>query len=183
LKGVIDLRERLNLRDLIRLVYHAEGVLCPVTLLMHLAAAVETKPSARKSRPCVVVAGGREAPHWAAYPTHQFLHTVGTLSCCAEGGCWKVRTVPLGDGDYRDAKKYLCVDVVNGLPRCMDMITPEHVIGSIELFLQWPQREIADETRVARLSTPACVGGKRTTEPSFSELGVSGSASETTNHA
>ena len=134
LEGVIDLRGKTTLRELIRLVYHAQGVLCPVTLLMHLAAAVETKPGAPKSRPCVVVAGGREAPHWAAYPTHQFIHTVGALPCCAEGGCWRMRTVPLGDGDDRDEKENLCVDVVNGLPRCMDMITPEAVIERIELF-------------------------------------------------
>jgi len=135
LKGVIDLRGKTPRRELIRLVYHALGVLCPVTLLMHLAAAVETKPGTAKSRPCVVVAGGREAPHWAAYPTHQFIHTVGTLPCCAEGGCWKVRTVPLGDGDYRDEERYLCVDVVDGLPRCMEMITPKHVIPFVELYL------------------------------------------------
>jgi WD40 repeat protein len=33
------------------LVYHAQGVLCPVTLLMHLAAAVECKPGGPQSRP------------------------------------------------------------------------------------------------------------------------------------
>jgi ADP-heptose:LPS heptosyltransferase len=136
LKGVIDLRGKTGLRDLIRLVYHAHGVLCPVTLLMHLAAAVPTKPGAPKSRPCVVVGGGRESPHWAAYPTHQFIHTVGTLPCCAEGGCWKARTVPLGDGDDRDQEPYLCVDVVKGLPRCMERIQPEDVIRCVELYFQ-----------------------------------------------
>src|SRR5258706_12753566 len=43
LNGVLDLRGQTPLRELIRLVYHAQGVLCPVTLTMHLAAAVETK--------------------------------------------------------------------------------------------------------------------------------------------
>ena len=38
---VLDLRGKTDLRQLIRLVYHAQGVLCPVTLAMHLAAAVE----------------------------------------------------------------------------------------------------------------------------------------------
>ncbi|MCI0539601.1 MAG: hypothetical protein L0Z50_30695 [Verrucomicrobiales bacterium] len=134
LRGVIDLRGKTPLRELIRLVYHAHGVLCPVTLLMHLAAAVPTTPGAARSRPCVVVAGGREAPHWAAYPTHQFIHTVGTLPCCAEGGCWKVRTVPLDDGDYRDGDRYLCVDVVNRLPRCMDAIAADDVIRRVKLY-------------------------------------------------
>jgi hypothetical protein len=69
---------------------------------MHLAAAVETRPIAHPSRPCIVVAGGRESPNWEAYPTHQFLHTVGVLPCCATGGCWRSRTLPLGDGDEND---------------------------------------------------------------------------------
>ena len=30
-----------------------------------------------KNRPCVVIAGGREPPHFTAYPHHQFIHTVG----------------------------------------------------------------------------------------------------------
>jgi len=145
LKGVLDLRGKTGLRDLVRLVYHAHGVLCPLTLVMHLAAAVETKPGAPKARPCVVVAGAREAPHWAAYPTHQFLHTVGTLRCCADGGCWKVRTVPLGDGDERDHERHLCVDVVNGLPRCMDMIKPDDVIRSLELYLDRPVQPRLEE--------------------------------------
>src|SRR5262245_29601403 len=46
LKGVLDLRGRTSIRDLVRLVYHADGVLCPVTFMMHLAAAVEIKPGA-----------------------------------------------------------------------------------------------------------------------------------------
>ena len=99
LEGVIDLRGKTTLRQLIHLVFRAQGVLCPVTLLMHLAAAVESGPGVPPERPCVVVAGGREAPHWEAYPAHQFIHTVGALACCARGGCWRSRVMPLGDGD------------------------------------------------------------------------------------
>jgi ADP-heptose:LPS heptosyltransferase len=136
LEGVIDLRARTTLRELIQLVYHAQGVLCPVTLLMHLAAAVEGKPGGPKSRPCVVVAGGRESPAWEAYPTHQFIHTVGALPCCAQGGCWRSRTVPLGDGHKLDDEKNRCVDVIAGLPRCMEMITPQMVIERAEFYLR-----------------------------------------------
>jgi ADP-heptose:LPS heptosyltransferase len=132
LGGVIDLRGRTSLREMVLMMHHAQGVLCPVTFLMHLAAAVETRPGRPPQRPCVVVAGGREPPHWESYPHHQFLHTVGALPCCATGGCWKARIVPLGDGDEKDGPKHLCVDVVNGLPRCMDMITPEDVVRRIE---------------------------------------------------
>ena len=135
LEGVLDLRGKTTPRELIQLVYHAQGVVCPVTLLMHLAAAVECKPGAQKSRPCVVVAGGRESPAWEAYPTHQFIHTVGALPCCAVGGCWRARTVPIGDGHALDEEKHRCLDVVAGLPRCMEMITPELVIERVEFYL------------------------------------------------
>lgn len=135
LNGVIDLRSRTGLRDLIRLVYSAQGVLCPVTLLMHLAAAVEPAPDAPPSRPCVVVAGGRESPHWEAYPTHQFLHRVGTLPCCATGGCWRSRSVPLGDEDAHDRPEALCVNTVENLPRCMADIKTEEVVAKVELYL------------------------------------------------
>jgi ADP-heptose:LPS heptosyltransferase len=136
LDGVIDLRGKTDLRQLVRLVYHSQGVLGPVSLLMHLAAAVEVKSAPPKNRPCVVVAGGREPPHWEAYPHHQFIHTVGALPCCDNGGCWKARTVPLGDGDDKDRKENLCVDVVNGQPRCMDMISAEEVIRRICLYVE-----------------------------------------------
>jgi ADP-heptose:LPS heptosyltransferase len=132
--GAIDLRGATNLRQLVRLVYHAQGVVSPISLLMHLAAAVETKPGAPKNRPCVVVAGGREPPHWTAYPHHQFIHTVGALRCCDDGGCWRSRTLPLGDGDEKDRPEALCLDVVGTLPRCMDMISADEVIRRIELY-------------------------------------------------
>jgi ADP-heptose:LPS heptosyltransferase len=131
LTGVIDIRGRTTHRQLIQLVYHADGVLCPVTSLMHLAAAVPTK-KANQLRPCVVVAGGREAPHWEAYPNHQFLHTVGALPCCSNGGCWKSRTKALGDGEALD--KAICSNTVGDLPKCMDMITSKDVIRAIETY-------------------------------------------------
>jgi ADP-heptose:LPS heptosyltransferase len=134
LDGVIDLRGRTDLRQLVRLVYHAAGVLTPVSLLMHLAAAIETKPGRPRQRACVVVAGGREPPQWEAYPHHQFIHTNGTLPCCDNGGCWKARVKPLGDGDEKDLPENLCVDVVGELPRCLDMITADDVIRRIEMY-------------------------------------------------
>lgn len=149
LQGVLDFRGKTDLRQLVRLMYHAQGVLCPVTLLMHLAAAVETKPGGPKNRPCVVVAGGREPMQWEAYPHHQYLHTNGALMCCDNGGCWKSRTVPLGDGDPKDHPDQLCLNVVRhelprrkgfrtveeyALPRCMDLISADEVVRRIELY-------------------------------------------------
>src|SRR5581483_1032213 len=114
------------------------GVLCPVTFAMHLAAAVPTRAGRPPQRPCVVVAGGREPPHWEAYPHHQFLHTVGALSCCADGGCWKSRCQTVGDGDEKD-RRNLCEQPVQvspdlRIPRCMTLITPEDVIRRIEVY-------------------------------------------------
>jgi ADP-heptose:LPS heptosyltransferase len=166
LEGTLDLRGKTDLRQLIRLVHSAQGVLGPVSLTMHLAAAVEVRPGMPLNRPCVVVAGGREPPHWEAYPHHQFLHTVGALPCCDNGGCWKSRTFPLGDGDERDRAGNLCVRVVNHLPACMDMITVDDVAGRIELYfrggaLSYLTREQeAAAARAIRSQTCAAAGGR-----------------------
>ena len=138
LEGTIDLRGRTSVRELIQLMYHAQGVLCGVTGAMHIAAAVGTKAGLPPRRPCVVIAGGREPAHWEAYPEHQFIHTLGALKCCTGGGCWRSRTLPLGDGHARDDPDKRCVDVVADLPRCMDMITPNKVIQRIESYFEHP---------------------------------------------
>ena|GEM_PF-6246470 len=140
LTGVTNLIGKTSTRQFVNLMYHAEGVICPVTFAMHLAAAVETRPGRAKHRPCVVLAGGREPTHWEAYPHHQYLTTVGALLCCLDGGCWKSRCQPAGDGDVKDREE-LCeqpVQVTPGLriPRCLDMITPEDVIRRVELYAQ-----------------------------------------------
>jgi ADP-heptose:LPS heptosyltransferase len=138
LKGTINLIGRTGLRDFVRLMYHADGVLCPVTFAMHLAAAVEAKPGRPKHRPCVVVAGGREPAHWEAYTHHQFLSVNGALPCCHDGGCWKSRCQLVGDGDAKD-RNDVCSTFVQitpdlRIPKCMDMISPEDVIRRIELY-------------------------------------------------
>lgn len=137
LTGVIDLIGQTDIRQFVRLVYHAHGVVCPVTFAMHLAAAVEMKPGRLKNRACVVIAGGREPSQWEAYPHHQFLHTNGALPCCDQGGCWKSRCQPVGDGDAKDSD--LCVAPVSirddlRIPQCMHMIAPQDVIRAIEKY-------------------------------------------------
>lgn len=138
LERVTNVVGKTSLRDFVRLMYHADGVLCPVTFAMHLAAAVETKPGRPPLRPCVVIAGGREPPHWEAYPSHQFLHTVGLLPCCATGGCWKSRCQTVGDGDEKDhhnlCERPVPVSADLKIPFCMQAITPEDVIRRIELI-------------------------------------------------
>ena len=136
LRHVIDLRGKTDLRQLVRLVYHSEGVLCGVTALMHLAAAVPARPGRPPARAAVIVAGGREPTHWEAYPHHQFIHTIGALSCCEAGGCWRARTKPLGDGEESDLPENLCRNVAGHLPRCMDMISAAEVIRRIEIYIR-----------------------------------------------
>lgn len=137
LRGVADLRGKTDLRELIRLVYHSDGILCPVTLVMHLAAAVPTLPQAKRLRPCVVVSGGREPVHWEEYPGHRFLHTIGVLDCCGFGACWKSRTVPLGDGSPLDEADKLCTNLSEAsFPRCMEIISLKEVTDSVALYNQ-----------------------------------------------
>lgn len=167
LRGVLDLRGETDLRQLVRLVYHAQGIISPVTLLMHLGAAVETRKGMPVNRPCVIVAGGREPSQWEAYPHHQFIHTNGALSCCDNGGCWKSRTVPLDDGDEKDRLENLCRNVVyrsgsqdgeqknafgysksdwpDLMPRCMHMISSEEVIRRIELYFSASDLQFLNE--------------------------------------
>lgn len=136
LTGVINMLNKTTCREFIKLMYHAEGVVCPVTFAMHLAAAVETRPNAPKLRPCVVIAGGREPDQWEKYNGHAFLSNVGRLKCCSGGGCWRSRCQTLGDGDSKDTKD-LCEQPVQvtpelRVPKCMHMITPQKVIEAIE---------------------------------------------------
>ena len=147
LKNVLDLRGRTTLRELILLAHHSDGVLCPVTFLMHLAAAVPRPAGVGGLLPCVVVAGGREPSHWESYPGHQYLHTIGALPCCAAGGCWRSRTVPLNDGALHDDPAHLCLrPTPAGLPECMEMIKASHVIDAIQGYChsgkEWPGFEV-----------------------------------------
>lgn len=124
LKGVLDLIGKTDDRQLVRLVHHADGVLCGVTFLHHLAAALQ--------KPAVVVMGGREPVPWNSYPKTQLLHTVGALDCCRDGGCWRSRVVKLNDGSEQDNS--LCDSPLWGdepAPQCMAMIRPEDVAAAV----------------------------------------------------
>lgn len=134
LHGVIDLRGLTDIRQLIRVIHSSCGVLSGITSAMHLAAAVPLPAWQRRPRPCVVVAGGREPRTWYSYPTHRVLESVGSLSCCRDGGCWHARTIPLNDG--ADSDKRVCERVIGGHPKCMTAIRPESVIMEIEKYLE-----------------------------------------------
>ena len=134
--NVINLIGKTNIRQLIRLFYWSAGVITPVSFPMHLAAAVEVHPMyRRKTRPCIVIAGGREPAQWEAYPNHQYLHTCGILPCCDNGGCWKSRITKLHDNSSKDES--ICLRPVQSksgqiIPECMNLITSDKVIELID---------------------------------------------------
>jgi ADP-heptose:LPS heptosyltransferase len=129
------------LRELFWQIFHAEGVICPITAAMHIAAAFE--------KPCVVIAGGREEPWWEAYDNqwgqfgpdaepvaveHKYLHTLGKLDCCLAGGCWRNKVVKI------DKDKSVCEKLAARptgaqiLPACMDMISVDDVVQAVHSY-------------------------------------------------
>lgn len=129
LDGAEYLVGKTTLRQLFDITRKARGVLCGVSLLMHVAAAVR--------KPAVVIAGGREPVAWNAYPRQQYVHTNGALQCKDIHGrvgeaCWRTRTVPLRDGDPHD--KDICEHPQNGVPKCMTMISPRMVAELVLVY-------------------------------------------------
>lgn len=172
IKNVVDLYNKTSFRELMRLIYHSDGVMCIVTCLAHIAAAF--------NKPCVVVAGGREANWWEAYDIpnrlsnmrkgqpqwtppnpdnfvpHRYLHTIGLLDCCKTGGCWKSRIEPGGPSVCSKPVKHGSVTI----PKCMQMITPELVVEAAESYYLEGVIE-----KPSGLVVPAPVTLPRTTRP------------------
>lgn len=150
LTNVVDMVGRCTTtRELFSLIYNANGVICPITGAMHVAAAYD--------KPCVVIAGGREAPWWEGYTNqyaafgskcppiaveHRYLHTLGQLACCKRSGCWKHRTVLLGNKDRFDRPDRLCklpvVTAAGAAPKCMDLIGVEQVLEAVLSYRDQP---------------------------------------------
>ena len=139
LENTLNLVGLSTLRDVGRLIYHAEGVICPVTFAMHLTAALH--------KPCVVIAGGREEWWWEAYARnlgnfgtelreqvrvpHRFLHTIGQLDCCQRHGCWLNTVV----GPDRACRHPVAVGGQIA-PKCMQMIKLEHVVEAVMSYYE-----------------------------------------------
>lgn len=135
-----------TLRQLLWLIYHSRGVICGVTSLMHMAAALR--------KPCVVVAGGREAWWWDSYDQraidrhtsaipekfrktsdllvpHVYLDTLGRLPCCKEKGCWKkgLGEAKKGENCTRIQKPRRYQKMFSmPQPECMRLIEPDTVV-------------------------------------------------------
>jgi hypothetical protein len=140
--NVVSLVGKTSARELIHAIYHSVGVISAVSFPMHLAEAVPVhRKYKRERRICITIAGGRETPTWEGYHTHTYLHTCGQLPCCTQGGCWKSRVIPLGDGDDKDYKDLCLFPVESGsgqvIPRCMDLITSEQVVRNIRSSMQY----------------------------------------------
>jgi len=123
LDNVIDLRGQTEGRKFVRLVYHSQGGLGPVTYLQHLCAAWK--------KPYMCLLGGREPVTWVTYPLQTTFHSMGQLDCCRSGACWKSRVLPLEDKSKQDDS--LCEQPVPSgirpVGRCMKMITPDEVVA------------------------------------------------------
>lgn len=113
LEGTLDMIGKTNMRELIRVLDKAEGLITCVSVPMHLAAALK--------KPCVVIAGGREGTRWELYPDHRFLYTNGALNCCRYDGCWKSTLEE-------------CVDKENGIPHCMELIRPSDIVNAVSMY-------------------------------------------------
>lgn len=131
LRGAVNMVGKTSIRELITLIYHAAGVLCPVTFAMHLAAAVPTSDG--RPRPCVVIVGGRETPSLIQYPNHTLLHVLGQLDCCREKGCWRYvcQETDVRQNSNSKCEKPVQVNPSLRLPLCMEMITPSQVTAAI----------------------------------------------------
>jgi ADP-heptose:LPS heptosyltransferase len=122
---IIDMVGKTTWRQTVQLVAHAEGVLCPDTCLMHIAAALDV--------PAVVIAGGRLSPGFLAHESTVMLSRIGKFDCCAQKGCWRSRTVALNDGGEGD--RSLCLMPViypdRAVPGCIDDIEPEEIAAAV----------------------------------------------------
>ena len=135
LRGVCDYVGRTGIRDLMRLMYHASGVLTPVSFPMHLSAALPLPDGG--IRPCVVIAGAREPAHWEQYPGHVYFQNVGMFDCCHDKSCWRSRAVALNDGSDCDNSLCLrpfCGDDGETVGSCMAAVEPAVVASAIFQF-------------------------------------------------
>lgn len=145
LRGAVNMVGRTDVRELIRLIYHSDGVLCPITFAMHLAAAVPTADG--KPRRAVVLVGGRETPSLIQYPGHKLMQVIGQLPCCRQRGCWRYVCQETHVRQVSNSRCEMPVQITPELtiPRCMQMITPESVVRTI--LDSYPRRSPVSSVR------------------------------------
>lgn len=129
LNGVLDLKGKTNLRELIRLCYWAQGTIGPLSIQFVISAAFE--------QPAVVLAAGKEGVNWHIYPHMRYIYTNGALECCRWGGCW------LGGIQGR------CKDLIQtdkGLvPKCFEMIKPYMINDAVKWYYEGGRLKLPTE--------------------------------------
>ena len=131
LKGLIYMVGRINLRETINFIYHANGIICPLSLPMHIEAALPKKENV--DRKCIVLAGGNQPANYLTYNKHKVFST--KLECSPDGGCGKIRCQKIGNGDKFE-KENLCENYTQignvKYSKCMENIKAEDIIGELK---------------------------------------------------
>ncbi|MCK4307114.1 ADP-heptose--LPS heptosyltransferase [candidate division WOR-3 bacterium] len=127
LKGVLNLVGKTDTRQFIRLMYWAHGSVGPISFQMVLSAAFE--------QPSVCIAGGKEGVRWHVYPHMRWLDTNGCIDCCKWDGCW------LGG----EGKK--CKHLIDKVPLCFRLISPEQIVDAIEMYYKGGALKITDTSQ------------------------------------
>lgn len=109
-------------RQLMALVSQVDGVLCGVTFVQHVAAAL--------GKPCVCI-NLREPPWFTSYPRQTMLSSMGKLACCQERACWA--SAVRRDGHGNRCKLPV---VVNGdcTGACATLIEPQQVVDAVRSY-------------------------------------------------
>lgn len=130
LENTFDLIGKTSTRELIRLGYWAKelggGFIGPLSFQFILSAAFHS--------PSVCVCGGKEGVRWQMYNFVQMVYVNGCLPCCNGG--------QIGDGCWKGGQKGECVDLVDGVPRCFHIITPEHIAERVMWYYEGKRLEI-----------------------------------------
>jgi hypothetical protein len=133
LTGVFNLVGQTDTRQLIRLAYHSEGSIGPISLQFVLIAAFE--------KPGVIAAGGKEGTRWHIYNHVQWVKKNGCLPCAMSDGCW------LG-GKMGQCKNLVKPpDMDDLVPLCFEMTTPQELADRVIDYyiggmLQIPDKEL-----------------------------------------
>jgi ADP-heptose:LPS heptosyltransferase len=114
LKGVYNLVGKTDLRQLIRLGWWAHGTIGPLSFQFVMSAAFR--------QPHVVLAAGKEGVRWHIYPQGRYLYTNGAMKCCEWDGCW------------RGGTKGTCIDLLDNVPRCFQLIEPRMVMDAVKMY-------------------------------------------------
>lgn len=133
LRGVNSLLDRTGIRDLCRLVYWSDLVVCPITLVLHLCAAIPRRDGT--FRPCVVLTGGIEPTAQTTYDGHVVLNTVGALPCCSSFPCGKMNLPPSRTADFTNCTNPVHYIADEWVGKCFDLIKPQRVIDAIETYI------------------------------------------------